>query len=132
MIAVMENASGKNDRDEGTELAQRVKRIVAREYANQQFCVGRIADELNMPMDVVSRLFKRATMVGPLEYIHQVRVQKAKSLLSERPELTVQEVALQVGYSNVDSFIRAFRRIEDLTPGKFRKNMENPEDKTSR
>ena len=52
-------------------------------------------------------------------YIARVRVEYAKELLKNN-KYTVFQIANMVGYSNDIGFIRVFKKLEGITPGKFR------------
>jgi two-component system response regulator YesN len=54
-----------------------------------------------------------------LEYVTQYRISKAKELLLQTA-LQVQEIARQVGYTDIAYFTRVFRRETGLTPINFR------------
>jgi AraC-like DNA-binding protein/quercetin dioxygenase-like cupin family protein len=62
--------------------------------------------------------FKRATGKTLLEYIHALRIHEAGQLLRTR-SYTVQQVALEVGYTNMTYFGRMFRRMTGMTPGEY-------------
>jgi AraC-like DNA-binding protein len=64
------------------------------------------------------RRFKEYFGVTPVEYIQQEKIKTAKEYLS-RPETTVSEVALLLGYQNMNHFIRMFKHFEGLTPKQF-------------
>ncbi|MFD1433328.1 helix-turn-helix transcriptional regulator [Lacticaseibacillus yichunensis] len=52
---------------------------------------------------------------------HQLRVQLAASLLTAMPTLSIAQVAQKVGYGDVTTFIRQFKRTLGVTPGAWRK-----------
>ena len=52
-----------------------------------------------------------------LDYIQQVRIRAAKALLGGN--LTIREIAEQVGYGAQINMIRAFKRLEGKTPSEF-------------
>ena len=54
-------------------------------------------------------------------FINGFRVEEAKALLRDRPELSVLAVALEVGFGNKTSFNEAFRRAEGRSPSEYRK-----------
>ena len=70
------------------------------------------------------RLFKSVFLVSPSRYVTSVRVGQAKELLrsdgASAEYLTVQEVARAVGFADVDSFSRSFRREVGMSPGAWR------------
>jgi len=110
------------DEDGGTEM--RIKRsileIVKNEYPDPMLNVSAIADKLGKNVDYISRVFKQTTTIGLLDYIHHMRVKAAKDLLVHQPSLSVAQIGERVGYFGADSFIRSFKRIEGVTPGRYR------------
>lgn len=52
-------------------------------------------------------------------YIAQQRVEKAKKLLIDTTR-SITDIALEVGYSDVSYFIKVFKQVEGVTPGKYR------------
>lgn len=63
--------------------------------------------------------FKRTTGMSPHRYVMGRRVERAKVLLAD-PDVPLQEVAAQIGYTEQTSFSRMFRRIAQITPGAYR------------
>lgn len=66
-----------------------------------------------------SRVFKLQTGYSPYEYILLRRIDAAKHLLTST-QLSVKEVAYQVGYNSEENFIHSFRKKTGVTPGVFR------------
>lgn len=66
------------------------------------------------------RRFQAATGMGPLEYVHAVRIEAAKQLL-ESADLPIEEVAMEVGYEDAGFFGRVFMRSVKLTPLQYRR-----------
>jgi len=65
------------------------------------------------------RQFKKATGVTPHQYIRQMRIERAKELLSGS-ELPLVEVAAQVGYSDQSHFTSTFSKITSVSPRRYR------------
>jgi transcriptional regulator GlxA family with amidase domain len=65
------------------------------------------------------RRFAGATGMTPIEYCRRVRIARARELL-EGGELSQKEVAQSLGYRDVASFARAFRKAVGSTPGAYR------------
>ena len=103
-------------------IKQKVIEIVQKEYADSSLSVSQIASRLGYSADYVSKAFKHTTLIGMLDYIHHVRVMTAKRMLLENKDMSIAETSRKVGYSSIDSFVRAFKRILGTTPGEFRKN----------
>ena len=59
--------------------------------------------------------------VGVQEYLCGIRIEHAKRLLLQNPSLTVAQVGEAVGFASSQTFIRAFKRQESITPGQYRR-----------
>ncbi|HTN44798.1 MAG TPA: AraC family transcriptional regulator [Flavipsychrobacter sp.] len=62
--------------------------------------------------------FKEQFGVTPLEYINQERIKLAKQLLIHRSN-SISDVSLRCGFSDVNYFVRLFRKIEGVPPGVY-------------
>lgn len=70
------------------------------------------------------RLFRAAYGVTPFTYLTQLRLQKAKTMLSLSKDCTIKEAALSCGFRNVSYFGAMFRRYEHMTPKEYQKQFE--------
>ena len=71
--------------------------------------------------------FSITELVGepPAQYLSRWRMADAADRLS-REDLTVFELAEQVGYASEDAFVRVFKRHFGLTPSAYRKQRGAP------
>ncbi|MEY8351992.1 response regulator [Lachnospiraceae bacterium 54-53] len=67
-----------------------------------------------------SSLFKKETGKNFLEFLSEVRMEQAKSLLKET-NLSVAAICGEVGYSDVKYFTRSFSKYSGLKPNEYRK-----------
>lgn len=99
------------------------------DYAPEHYQSREILSELlqlsGLPKRSFDRRFRKATGYSPLEYIQCLRVEEAKQML-ELEDRPIDEVAFEVGYSDLASFRRLFRRIAGLTPGEYRRRFRLP------
>ncbi len=69
----------------------------------------------------LSRIFKKATGVSPHQYLLQVRVNSARSLLAAGAgDRSLAEVAAAVGFADQSHLTRHFKRILGVTPRQLR------------
>jgi len=69
----------------------------------------------------LARLFKQVLGVSPHQYLIQVRVNSARSLLSAGSgERSLAEIAAAVGFADQSHLTRHFKRITGITPRQFR------------
>ena len=66
------------------------------------------------------RRFASATGMTPIEYCRRVRIARARELL-EGGDTSQKEIAESLGYKDVASFARAFRKAVGSAPGAYRK-----------
>ena len=69
------------------------------------------------------RVFTKATGQSPHDYLTQLRVDRAKILLPSR--LPLARIAAECGFADQSHLTRLFRRQCGLTPGKYRKIVQN-------
>ena len=67
-----------------------------------------------------STLFKKETGQNFMDYLTELRIGKAKELLCGE-ELSVQEVAEQVGYQDLKYFSRLFKKLTGVSPSDYKK-----------
>ena len=70
-----------------------------------------------------STIFKECFGKTPLEYINEIRIEKAVQLMKQT-DLTIEEICHRVGYSNKKHFYKIFRDATGTTPNNFRKNLK--------
>ncbi|MDF2658837.1 MAG: transcriptional regulator, AraC family [Paenibacillus sp.] len=78
-----------------------------------------LADELGISQSYLSQLFKEEIGETYTDYLTKYRVGQIKKLLL-KTELTIAEIAKEVGYGNAQQLIRAFKKLEQTTPGGYR------------
>jgi AraC-like DNA-binding protein len=97
-----------------------------------------VLDHLEEPIDladaarVVSlertyfcRFFRRMVGVGFRQWLSEIRIQRAEEMLSEH-NLAITEVALAVGFRDLRTFERAFKRVAGVTPHAYKLGVRPP------
>ena len=91
----------------------------ARRYVHFHFqeplTVGSLAREAGLSPQRFSAVFRRVCGKAPMNYVIDVRLDRASELLREG-RLTVSQVAEYTGFSSVHYFSRVFRRRRGMTP----------------
>lgn len=89
-------------------------------YDNRDLNVNLLAEKLNISASYFGKLFTEFTGYKMLDYLLQVRMEKAKELLLVEKDLDIAKLAEKVGYANSTYFITAFRKYTGTTPSKYR------------
>jgi AraC-like DNA-binding protein len=95
-----------------------VKRYVDGHFTNLDLNVNFLATEFNLNASYMSRIFRAKVGIGLPDYIQNVRLRQAKTLLSAGA--TVSEAAELSGFGSARSMSRAFQKTAGTTPGKYR------------
>nr|MBC9201281.1 AraC family transcriptional regulator [Paenibacillus sp. PL91] len=95
-------------------------RLLSLQYG-QQLSIESIARTLGYHRAHLTRLFKEATGLPPMQYLLKVRMKKAEELLEG--ELTIAQIAASVGYNDPLFFTKQFHKWSGQSPTDFRKNL---------
>lgn len=82
-----------------------------------------IANKFNFSREYLARLFKKHVGCSMKQYITRYRINCSMELLQKN--LTLSSIAQEVGFSNENQFIQAFKHIHKTTPGQYRKSHFN-------
>ncbi|WP_337101129.1 helix-turn-helix domain-containing protein [Paenibacillus sp. YIM B09110] len=107
--------------DHNEALYQNVKAFVEKHYADNNLNLTMIADHFNLNPVYVSAFFKKYGGENLNDFTTRVRIDHTKRLLAE--ELTVNEIAQLVGYSNNMALTKVFKKLEGITPGIYREQI---------
>ena len=108
-----ESAAPKED------VIDRVLRYVKR-YHTQSITLDSVCEHFGCSRSYISHGFKRRTGMGFREYLNDVRLADAKSLLSHSG-LNVTEIAFSVGFADSDYFSVVFKQKVGMSPRAYRK-----------
>jgi len=81
------------------------------------FDIERLAKELDMSSSTFHSSFKAVTDISPLQYIKNIRLHKARTLMIQ-DGLNATIAATQVGYESPSQFNREYKRLFGVTPSK--------------
>jgi AraC family transcriptional regulator len=83
--------------------------------------IKEMATACSLSMSHFARGFRKSFGTSVHQYLIRLRVERAKTLLSEtQKHLT--EIAQLSGFCDQAAFTRAFRRVERMTPARWRKS----------
>lgn len=115
--ATKETPDGSTD-----ELMARISELMGKErlYLNPELKVGDVADALGVSRNAVSVCINSHQGCSFSQYVNDYRLQHAKRLLSETPDMKISAVGLESGFANERTFFRAFKSATDMTPKEWK------------
>ncbi|WP_462409527.1 AraC family transcriptional regulator [Neobacillus sp. Marseille-QA0830] len=92
----------------------------------QTITLEKTAEKFHFHPNHLTRLLKTNLGKTFIELSHQLKVKNACILL-ENTDLTIDQIANKVGYTNITFFYKSFKKIHGVTPAEYRKkNNESP------
>lgn len=104
--------------DHGDALILKAQRTLATRL-NEPDVLIRSMDEVSLSRRSFERRFRNATGYSPLAYLQEIRIQRARHLLSATTQ-GIDEIARCVGYSDVPHFRSLFTRLSGIGPSPYR------------
>jgi len=99
--------------------------IRAQNYIQENFQKDLSLDEVSRQLDLspyyFSKLFKEETGSNFVEYVTNLRIERAKKLLLEEGH-SMKEICVEVGYSDPNYFSRIFKKNTGVTPTEYRES----------
>ena len=95
-------------------------RLRIRETLESDFTIQMLAEELGVSYSNFRKLFKEYTGLSPALYQQDLRLQRAKELLSTT-DLSIKEIAYTLNFDTPDYFSSKFRAKTGMKPSEFRK-----------
>jgi transcriptional regulator GlxA family with amidase domain len=103
------------------DLDARVKTVIAlmHRWLGDRLPVQRLSKSVNLSPARLRELFRDETGKSPVQYLRNLRIQRAEQLLQDT-FLSVKEIAFLSGMRDMSHFVRDFKRQNGLTPTEFR------------
>lgn len=108
-----QHGSGKG-KDKISELVSRVKMV-----PNLNITVSECAAFCNLSKPHFTRVFKEATGMPPVQYMLEIRIERARELL-DFTDKSIAEIAEASGFSDQNYFARTFKKVTGMTPTQYR------------
>ncbi|GBF74098.1 AraC family transcriptional regulator [Paenibacillus sp. 598K] len=97
-----------------------VDRYIELHYTDPSLSVQQLADHVHLSISHLSQVYKQHKGTGVLEVINARRIERVKELLRENTDMTLTQIAEKSGYSNLQTMMRVFKKLEHQTPGQYR------------
>jgi signal transduction histidine kinase/ligand-binding sensor domain-containing protein/DNA-binding response OmpR family regulator len=105
------------------QFIQNALRIVEKNISNPDFSVEELSRELHMSRVSAYKKLLQLTGKPPIEFIRSIRLKRAAQLL-EKSQMTIAEVAYEVGFNNPKYFSKYFKLEYNVLPSAYRGKTE--------
>ena len=100
-------------------LAVQVDEYISRHYL-EDLDVETLCQHFNIGKTTLYKLAKENYGIGITDHIRNLKIEKAKKLLSEDSEMRVSEISIKCGFSDYNYFITLFKKKVGMPPQKYR------------
>ncbi|MCS3556416.1 MULTISPECIES: helix-turn-helix domain-containing protein [unclassified Sphingobacterium] len=91
-------------------------------YTNPDLTLSILAKELNIRPQLLSQLINDNLNKSFSQFINEYRIDEAKRLLIESPQLKIDAVGFESGFNSSSTFYSSFRKITGTTPSNYQKH----------
>ncbi|OHD81243.1 MAG: hypothetical protein A3J97_05660 [Spirochaetes bacterium RIFOXYC1_FULL_54_7] len=100
----------------------KAKKFIKSNYKDVTLCLKSMAEHVNVSACHFSVIFKKKTGVTYIQYLTDIRINRAKELLLNS-DMKVYEVAFEVGYENPTYFSTLFKKLTGIPPADYRRQI---------
>jgi len=92
------------------------------QHYQEPLALSELAEQFSMSLSRISEVIKETTGQSFVHFLHDLRIRHACSLLVST-EMSVSEIALEVGYGSYPTFARVFKATKGIAPKDYRKQI---------
>jgi YesN/AraC family two-component response regulator len=100
------------------DLITRMKQYIYENYWDN-IMLEDLAYNFNISPQYCGILFKDLSENNFKDFLNRYRINKAKEIIGEKPDIKTNDLFSLVGFTNANSFIRVFRKYSGFTPGAY-------------
>ena len=93
-------------------------------HFNEKISLDQIAKNMYLSPFYISKIFKSETGDTPINHLIRVRMERARELLDQKKDASIQDIALCVGYDDAYHFSKLFKKHFGQSPSQYRKAQE--------
>lgn len=99
----------------GELLCKKIVHYIGCHYCSR-LSLNDLAEHFGYTPSYINRIFKNQLHLSPLQYITNLKIERAKELLLANPEMDIHAAASAVGYEDARYFSRVFKNETGMTP----------------
>jgi AraC family transcriptional regulator len=115
------------DLENKEDIIKRINKVIRyiQQNLDKELLLEQLASEAHFSPFHFQRIFKNIVGESPKQLIKRIRLERAAHSIILNPELSILEVAFQVGFSSLEAFSRAFKNYYQISPDHFRKSTDS-------
>lgn len=123
-IMQFQNLTNNNTDNPGISNANPLAYIIAyiKNNINEKILIEHLSDKACMSKANFYRVFKREFGISPLNFILNEKIVRAKQML-RHSGAKITSISDELGFTDVNYFIRLFKKMEGVTPASYRSNL---------
>jgi AraC-like DNA-binding protein len=110
------------ENEDDLSLIREVESYISEYYCSDTFTVDSILKKTYTSYHRLNFLFKSIHGMTISEYIRNKRIEKSKEMIADNAK-SISQIAYEIGYSSISNYILAFKKVYQITPGKYKKQM---------
>lgn len=103
----------------GQMIIQNAKDYIGTHYGEEELSLSLVAEHVSVSTGYLSGLFKKEAKINFVEYLTNIRMEKAMELIRNTDKKTY-EIAYETGFSNPHYFSVSFKKYSGMSPSDFR------------
>lgn len=113
--------------DGNIQLMERIQQMIEQErlYLNSDLKIADIAKAFNMHRNDISACINSQTGCTFAQYINHYRIEHAKQLMREQPDMKISSVWLEAGFGSEQTFFKTFKAATGLSPKEWVSQMSD-------
>ncbi|HBE76728.1 MAG TPA: hypothetical protein DDW65_02940 [Firmicutes bacterium] len=115
-----ESETSKLKRNSANDLMQKIEEFL-KSNLSEPISLQRVCDIFNISQPYLSRQFRTYKNLSFNEYLTNLRINEAKKLMAEQPNMLLKDIAEIVGYQDQYYFSRLFKMVTGVSPSDYRK-----------
>ena len=112
------------ENEDDLSLIREVESYISEYYCSDTFTVDSILKKTYTSYHRLNFLFKSIHGMTISEYIRNKRIEKSKEMIADNAK-SISQIAYEIGYSSISNYILAFKKVYQITPGKYKKQMDS-------
>src|ERR1700760_2848217 len=112
------------DNEDDLTLIREVESYISEYYCSDTFTVDSILKKTYTSYHRLNFLFKSIHGMTISEYIRNKRIERSKEMIADNVK-SISQIAYEIGYSSISNYILAFKKVYQITPGKYKKQIDS-------